>query len=179
MKKLILSVSFVVLFLSMTIAQKNEGEVKWYTFEEAVELNKKEESRKLFIDVYTDWCKWCHEMERTTFKDPKIVEILNNDFYAVRFDAESQDTIQFQGYELINEKAGERKGYPHQLAIALLQGKMSYPSIAYMNEKNQLITAIPGYFNAERLEPVLKFIHEDAYTHTSLKDYVQSYTTDK
>jgi len=36
--------------------------VMWYSWEEAVEANK-EEPRKFFVDVYTDWCGWCKRMD--------------------------------------------------------------------------------------------------------------------
>ncbi|HRG07218.1 MAG TPA: DUF255 domain-containing protein, partial [Cyclobacteriaceae bacterium] len=50
--------------------EKAESAVKWITFEEAVEKSKTEK-RKIFIDVYTDWCGWCKVMDKNTFTDPK------------------------------------------------------------------------------------------------------------
>jgi len=174
MKKLILLVAIVSFgLLNTSLAQ--EGKVKWYSFEEAVELNKKE-PRKIFIDVYTDWCGWCKKMDATTFSKPQIAEILNNEYYAVKFDAETLDTISFAGNQFINE--GEKSRSPHQLAVALLQGKMSYPSVAYMNENNQLLTAVPGYYTAERLEPVLMFFAKDAFKSQSFEEYQKNFNTE-
>ena len=167
MKRLILlAVLLSVGYTVKTFAQ--ESEVKWYTIEEALKLNKKEQ-RKIFIDVYTEWCGWCKKMEATTFSDPTIAKILNEEYYAVRFDAESKDTINFEGQKFINE--GGRSRSPHQLAVALLQGKMSYPSVAYLNENNQLLTAVPGYYTPDRLEPILKFFSEDAFKTESFDDF--------
>ena len=112
-------------------------------------------------------------MEATTFTHPAIAKILNEDYYAVRFDAETNDTINFAGQKFINE--GTRSRSPHQLAVALLQGKMSYPSIAYLNEKNQLLTAVPGYYTADRLEPLLKFFAEDAFKTISFQEYQKTF----
>jgi uncharacterized protein YyaL (SSP411 family) len=47
--------------------------VNWVTFEQAVELSKKDK-RKVFIDVYTDWCGWCKVMDKNTFSDPKVAK---------------------------------------------------------------------------------------------------------
>jgi len=49
--------------------------IKWHTFAEALELNKKE-PRKIVIDVYTDWCGWCKVMEKNTYNH-KIIAIRN------------------------------------------------------------------------------------------------------
>ncbi|MEA3316388.1 MAG: DUF255 domain-containing protein [Bacteroidota bacterium] len=166
MKKIIL-ILFIVI-LSLNVSAQNSKEVKWYNFEDAVKLNKTE-PRKIFIDVYTDWCGWCKKMEQNTFTNPEITKILNTKFYAVRFDAESNDKITFSGREFINEKQTGRS--THQLAIALLNGKMSYPSIAYLNEKNQLLTAIPGYQTPENLEVILNFLASDAFKTKSFQDY--------
>jgi thioredoxin-related protein len=168
-------VIFLILVVSAGLIKfgfTQDIKVKWYTIEEALELNKIHE-RKIFIDVYTDWCGWCKKMEATTFTHPAIAKILNEDYYAVRFDAETNDTIDFAGQKFINE--GTRSRSPHQLAVALLQGKMSYPSIAYLNEKNQLLTAVPGYYTADRLEPLLKFFAEDAFKTISFQEYQKTF----
>ncbi len=171
MKKVI----FLILVISAGLIKfsfAQEATVKWYSIEEALELNKIQE-RKIFIDVYTDWCGWCKKMEATTFTHPAITKILNEDYYAVRFDAETNDTINFAGQRFINE--GNRSRSPHQLAVALLQGKMSYPSVAYLNEKNQLLTAVPGFYSADRLEPLLKFFAEDAFKSISFEEFQKTF----
>ncbi len=50
--------------------------VKWYSFEQAVKLNK-QNPKKIFIDVYTDWCGWCKRMDKVTFSNPVIAKYLN------------------------------------------------------------------------------------------------------
>src|SRR6056297_165046 len=169
MKKYILQLLFIVIiagFSPQIFAQK--AEVKWYTFEEAVELNQQEQ-RKIFIDIYTDWCGWCKKMDANTFSHPTIAKILNEHYYAVKFDAESRDTIVFAGQQFINKGNSARS--PHQLAIALLQGKMSYRSVAYMNENNQRLTAVTGYYTPERLEPILRFFADDAFKSKSFEEF--------
>lgn len=175
MKKIIgLVILLSVGFFTEGLAQ--ETKVKWHTFEEAVELNKKEQ-RKIFIDVYTDWCGWCKKMDATTFSNPNIAKILNEEYYAVKFDAETKDTISFAGKHFINE--GTRSRSPHQLAVALLQGKMSYPSVAYLNEQNQLLTSVPGYYTPDKLEPILMFFAEDAYKSQSFEEYSKKFQNDQ
>ncbi|MFC2086472.1 thioredoxin, partial [Bacteroidota bacterium] len=91
-----------------------------------------------------------------------------------KFNAEGYDTIQFAGKTFINEGIGRRP--THQLAIFLLNRKMSYPSIAYMDENNKLITAVPGYWEPKKIEPLLEFIKKDLYkTNTPFDEYSQNF----
>ena len=75
--------------------------------------------KKVFIDLYTSWCGWCKRMDATTFKQRAIVEYMNQKYYAVKFDAETRDTINFNGHSFINsdpsfvKRAVNGKGKPH------------------------------------------------------------------
>lgn len=173
MKKSLI-ITIIIFAFGVTYAQpmKPPVKVKWYTIEQAMELQKKE-PRKIMIDVYTDWCGWCKKMDAETFNHPVIAEYLNAHFYPVKFNAESTEPITFGGKTFVNEKQGNRSS--HQFAIALLQGNMSYPSIAYLNEKMQLLTAVPGYFSAKDFEPLINFVVEDKYASVSLDDYKKSF----
>lgn len=164
----------ILIFLSVTNPIHSQ-EVKWLTFQEAVALNK-QAPRKIIIDVYTDWCGWCKVMDQKTFQHPKIAKILNEKYYPVKFNAESEEPITFEGHTFMNHKQGNRS--THQLAIALLNEKLSYPSIVFMNEKNQLITAVPGYQEPNQMEPLLMFIYESAYErNVNYQEYVKNYTS--
>lgn len=146
--------------------------IKWMSFSEAVKLNETA-PKKIFIDVFTEWCGWCKRMDQTTFLNKEVVEYMNENYYAVKFDAEQSDPIVFGGYTFVNQGGTNGRKGTHQLAAALLQGKMSYPSYVFMNEKNQPITVLPGYAEAKDLIPVLKYIATDTYTKTTYQDYIK------
>ena len=63
--------------------------VQWMSFEEAVAKNKLE-PKKIFVDVYTDWCGWCKKMDAGTFNNPVVAKYLNEKYYNVKLDAEGQ-----------------------------------------------------------------------------------------
>lgn len=171
-KKLLLIVVLIFLY-SANYAQdttqiNNNQAVKWYTFEEAIELNKKE-PRYIFIDVYTDWCKWCKKMDSTTYNHPVIIKLLNERCYAVKFNAEKGDTIQFDGkkFGLVPSKLDtvrNRKTRPyHELAAYLLKGKLSYPSTIIIDNNNKPISVVSSYFNAKDFEALIVYFIDEVY----------------
>ena len=90
------------------------------TWEEAVQKASTEASpKKLFIDVYTDWCGWCKKMDKDTFQNAEVAAYMSENFYMVKLDAEQKEPIEFKG-KTYNFVATGRRGY-HELAAALLQ----------------------------------------------------------
>jgi uncharacterized protein YyaL (SSP411 family) len=47
----------------------------------------------MLVDVYTDWCGWCQKMDRGTYANPVVQELLQKSFIPVRFNAESDALI--------------------------------------------------------------------------------------
>jgi len=134
--------------------------LKWYTLKEAIELNKKQ-PRKIMIDMYTDWCGWCKKMDAETFHHPAIAAFIRDNFYPVKFNAETHDTIEYKGKKYTNNGMGQRP--PHSLAVELMNNKMSYPTIVYLDEDLNLLSSVPGYMNAADIEPVLVFFARNFY----------------
>ena len=164
---------YILLLLGMiiTTSYSQKSEVKWHTIQEAEKLLQTA-PRPLFIDTYTDWCGWCKKLDQDTFSHPVIAEILNTKFYAVKFDAEGKEPVTFQGNVFINDgKAGKT----HQLAVALLKGKLSYPNMVFFNEKNQLLTNVPGFMQPKEMEVLLSFFADKAYDRTDFQSYEKSF----
>ena len=156
----------IVLF-TFTFAFSN-AQVEWLTFEEAV-AKAKIDPKPIFIDVYTDWCGWCKKMDKATFSEEKIASMLQSDFYPVKFDAEQKESINFNNHEF-KFIANGRKGY-NELAVALLDGKLSYPSVVFLNEKMERITILPGYRGPDDFYPILQFIGSGSYQSTTFEEY--------
>ena len=149
-----------------------ESRVKWMTFEEAVEKSKTEK-RKVFIDVYTDWCGWCKEMDKNTFSHEVIAAYLNENFYAVKLNGEQKEDIIFRGTTFKFVAQG-RNGY-HELAAALLNGKLSYPTVVFLDENFDMLQPLPGYQKPDFFDAVLKYIGGDHYKKVKWTDFQQSY----
>ncbi len=141
--------------------------IKWYDIEKAFELNKKN-PRPILIDVYTDWCSWCKFMMKTTFANKGIANYINAHFYPVRFNAETMDTIEFQGKKYYNRNVGHHP--THDLANYLLDGRISYPTIVYFDRSGKKIID-PGYKESKDIEPVLVYTVENLSNFVSLSEF--------
>jgi thioredoxin-related protein len=151
--------------------EKAEG-VQWMTFEEAMKAME-EEPRKVFIDLYTDWCGWCKRMDANTFSNPVVAEYLNTEWYPVKFDAEQKEPVTYKGKEYTFVPSG-RRGY-NQLAAELAAGRLSYPTTIYLDESGDPIQAIPGYKDAKALDKILKFFGEDHYRNKTWVQFQENY----
>lgn len=145
--------------------------VQWMTWDQAMKAMEKQ-PKKIFIDMYTDWCGWCKRMDETTFVHPSVVEALNKDFYAVKFDAEGKQEITYDGHTFKFIPSGSRG--VHELAYALLDGRLGYPSYVYLNEKRERITISPGYKPADSFLKELKYITGEHYKTTGFQDFMNN-----
>jgi thioredoxin-related protein len=169
MKKLI-TISIILFSISM-LSFSQQKKIRWYSIEEAEKLIK-DNPRPIFIDTYTDWCGWCKKLDQDTFSNAIIAEILTTKYYPVKFDAEGKEKVTFQGRTFVNDG---KSGPSHQLAIALLKGQMSYPTVVFMNEKGQLLAPVPGFRTAKDMEGLLSFFAEKAYDKMSFEDFLKSF----
>lgn len=163
---------FLGYFLSLNLVQSQLAPLKWYSIEEAEKLNSMV-PKKMIIDVYTDWCGWCKKMDKETFSHPMIIQYMNEFFYPVKLNAEYTQPILFGGKTFVNKNIGQRSS--HELAQALLNGQMSYPSIAFITERLELLGAVPGYKDPKGLESWLVFVKEEKYKTQKFDEFIQTF----
>lgn len=164
----------ILLMLFATVTVMAQEKIQWMDFEKAVAACEKQ-PKKIFVDVYTDWCGWCKKMDQTTFADTSVAKYMNEHYYAVKLNAESTDTVRFNGYEYVYVPNPNGKKGIHQLAAAMLQNKMSYPSYVLFNEELKVIQVIPGYQKTDAFLPIIQYFGEDAYLNTPWKEFVENY----
>ncbi len=167
-----------LLLINLPIYGQNadKEKIEWLSFSEAIERNKKE-PRKIIIDIYTSWCGWCKKMDATTFQNPAIVKYLNEKYYAVKLNAEQKDSVLINNHWFINQNPEARRN-PHDLAISLTEGKLSYPSTVFMDENiNMIHPPIAGFLDAKTIEPILYFFGDNIYNkeNASWEEFKESF----
>jgi uncharacterized protein YyaL (SSP411 family) len=131
-----------VLLASTACAQEADSpssKLNWLPWSDGVFSQAKREQRFVLLDLEAIWCHWCHVMDVTTYRDPKVTALLNKKYLTVRVDQDSRPdlsnryedygwpaTVVFdgEGHEIV-----KRQGYlsPEEMA-SMLQAIIDDPT---------------------------------------------------
>jgi len=154
---LILSANLPCLYAqSEQIAGKDS--VHWLGFNEGLDKAKKE-NKPILIDFYTDWCTWCKEMEKQVFGHKEVAKYINDNFIAVKCNAESQQRVLYK----------DRHYTQRELSFAM--SVTSYPTTLFMTHEAAPITRLPGYVPAEVYLDVIEYINLGAYDKMNFEEW--------
>lgn len=162
--------------------QKQES-IHWMTMNEALEAQKKQ-PKKILVNFFAKWCPMCKRMDGHTYTNPEIVKYINENFYAVNFDSEGGESVDFQGKKYgnptYNPNAEVKYGGGASVnEFAILMGVRGYPTMVLFDENAQPITHFSGYIKPREVEPYLAVIATDAYKNISSeaewKEYIQKF----
>ncbi|MEM6515781.1 MAG: thioredoxin fold domain-containing protein [Bacteroidota bacterium] len=171
MKNLI--ICSVLFFVSLTISAQK---INWMTFEEALAAQK-ENPKKIMMDVYTKWCGPCKMLDKNTFGNKDVIAYVNENYYAVKFNAEGNNVVTYnnQTFSNPNYKEGlkNRRNATHELSRHL---KVSaYPTIVFFDEESNVIAPIRGYQRPQQIELYLKMFGNNDYKDLKTQDAFNEY----
>ncbi|WP_372745778.1 thioredoxin family protein [Lutibacter sp.] len=167
---------FIVTLLLFWVST-NAQEINWMTLEKAVEAQKTN-PKKIFIDAYTVWCGPCKMLDKNTFGNKDVAKYVNENYYAVKFNAEGNETINFKDkiYKNpgFNPKSNGRNT-AHELSSYF--GVRAYPTMLFLDENANLLTPITGYQTPRQLEIFLKIFAKDHYKTIQSQEAFTEYAT--
>jgi len=169
-------ITLVFIFSLITFALASQT-VTWLTWEEAMERSQVEK-KKMIVDIYTDWCTWCKKMDQTSFSDSVVVNYLNENYYAIKLDAQSEEPINYNSKVYEYENRIWNGGY-HQLALELMGNKMKLPTVVFLDENGQVIQSIGGFRTATELELMTAYFNGNYHHSTPWKSFVSMYQNQK
>jgi thioredoxin-related protein len=136
----------------LLIANQNFAQLKMHTFEHAEKLSI-ENQKPFVIFIHTNWCKICKMMENTTFKNKEIINLLNQNFYFISFNAENKNDILFNKNTFKFKPKGTNFGI-HELAELL--SNQTYPTITILNSDYTISQQIESFVNTKTLFQILE-----------------------
>ncbi len=157
MKKLKLFFLFISLtWISVALAQKNEG-IHWKNWEE-LETALAEKPKPVFLFFEADWCAYCKKIERVVFTKPAVINKINKNYYALKMDVETKDSIQFDGLTFINKQAKTQRKGVHQLPLLLVSRKnqpFSLPASLFLDKNFRVKKRVFEYYTSKELLKLL------------------------
>ena len=150
------------------------SQVKWMTLEQAIAAQQ-EKPKKIFIDFYADWCGPCKIMDKNTYGHQEIANFLNENYYAVKFDAEGKESVTVFGRIFSNPEfsSGKKRNSMHD--FTKFMNVNSVPSIVFLDEQSMPITNINGFLTAKELDPYLRIISSDEYKKFKSREEWENY----
>ncbi|MCG9971331.1 thioredoxin family protein [Christiangramia crocea] len=142
--------------LHTSVAQKSE--IEWIGFEQ-LDDSLQIENKPVLVYFYTDWCVYCKKMDRNAFKNPDIISSINEKYYAVKMNAESMDSIEFEGQTFINEQAKTKRNGVHQIPLILASRedkKVSFPTLLVLDRNFRIRKRSFEYMTSERMKELIK-----------------------
>lgn len=172
------SLFVVVLALSMSLNSIAQ-QINWMTFEEAIALQKKN-PKKIMMDVYTNWCGPCKMLDKNTFQNPDVAKYVNENYYAVKFNAEGNETIKYKNNTYANKaykaEMANRRNSVHDLTYALQVS--AYPTVVFFDENGDVIFPLKGYQTPPQIELYLKMFKNDKHKEMKSQDDFNAFYTE-
>src|SRR5437016_587936 len=90
--------------------------IQWHEWgEEAFDLAKRE-NKPMLLDIGAVWCHWCHVMDRESYDNPEVAQIINQRFIPIKVDRDERPDIDSR----------------YQAAVSALTGQGGWPLTAFL-----------------------------------------------
>ena len=165
----------LLLILLVSFNFINAQKIEWMTLAQAMEAQKAE-PKKIFMDVYTDWCGPCKLLDKNTFQNHDVSSYISEHYYAVKFNAEGQEEINFFDQTFTNPNYDpNRKGRNATHQFTQFLGVKGYPTMVFFSENGDPIMPVVGYQKPQQLELFLKMIKQGDYQIFSKPEDFENY----
>jgi len=90
--------------------------IHWHEWGEEAFATAQRENKPILLDIGAVWCHWCHVMDRESYDNPEIAQIINDRFIAVKVDRDERPDIDSR----------------YQVAVSSISGQGGWPLTAFL-----------------------------------------------
>ena len=90
--------------------------IQWHEWGAEAFATAQRENKPILLDIGAVWCHWCHVMDRESYDNPEIAEIVNQHFIAVKVDRDERPDIDSR----------------YQVAVSSISGQGGWPLTAFL-----------------------------------------------
>jgi uncharacterized protein YyaL (SSP411 family) len=90
--------------------------IRWHEWGEEAFAAARRLNKPILLDIGAVWCHWCHVMDRESYDDPEIAQIVNERFVAIKVDRDERPDIDAR----------------YQVAVQALSGQGGWPLTAFL-----------------------------------------------
>ena len=138
-RRLVIPLFLLTLVASSGAGEKKKPGIEWREWSDDIFAQAKKQNRFVLLDLGAVWCHWCHVMEEITYRDPKVIALINSKYIPVRVDQDSRPDLsnRYEDYGwpatiVFNTDGSEivkRQGYmPPKPMASMLQAIIDDPS---------------------------------------------------
>jgi thioredoxin-related protein len=144
--------------------------------DKALELQKNT-PKNIMIDIYTTWCGPCKMLDKNTFTNKDLITFVNANYYAVKFNAEGNESVNYKNRLFENPNydpaKAKRRNSAHQFSQYL--GVRAYQTIVFLDDNAELIAPIPGYQTVQKIEIYLQLFKDQTYKDINSQEAFNTY----
>jgi uncharacterized protein YyaL (SSP411 family) len=130
------------------LLQHAHNPVDWYPWgSEAFEKAKKQD-KPIFLSIGYSTCHWCHVMEKESFENPEVADLLNETFVCIKVDCEERPDLDAVYMKVCQAITGT-DGWP--LHIIMTPDKKPFFAATYIPKENKF-----GQVGLKELIPRIK-----------------------
>ncbi|MBA4311135.1 MAG: hypothetical protein C0417_00745 [Chlorobiaceae bacterium] len=162
MKKIISIISIIFIISAYGMAG-NKVELKWYKYNAGIAEAKKS-NKKILLDVYTDWCKWCKKLDVEVYENDKVAAYLKKYYVLIKVNGEGSEKLKYKDNEI------------SETQFTGAMGVTGYPTMFFLDSKGEPIEKLASFVPADKFLPIIKFFGEDYYKKDKWETFYKNYS---
>lgn len=147
--------------------------IEWYEYGEEAFQKAKELDRPVLLDIGAVWCHWCHVIDRESYENPEIAQLINDHYIAVKVDRDQRPDIDARYQQVVVSMSGQG-GWP-LTAFLTYDGRVIYGGTYFPPQTmKSLLVKIRGIYDEKKdeiLAPEEILTPDNAQVREAAKDF--------